>query len=270
MTAAVVGLGAYFAVAGFRLNDTVGVVGAVVGIAGLGLAVYGMAADRHGTTDEKKPTPGKENAGVPENSAETPGQNNDLDRSSGNQFINQPITIGGGSVGALVLTMAALTAVTAILISKGQQDGAAARSTYAPAAPNSLVSTATTSPSASSPISASPGTKSTPAPSTGPPAKPQQPLVPPAPPPDTTPPPDCPPNRMCFYPGPNYNGEVEHRPPSYSMYKCVTTDNLFRSVFNNSDQAQYAKQTSDCKGNLSEIRPYTGKRSISRHSFTHT
>ncbi|WUH98910.1 hypothetical protein OHR68_36270 [Spirillospora sp. NBC_00431] len=93
VAAAVVGLGAYFAVAGFRLNDTVGVIGSGVGIAGLGLAVYGRATDRRGGTDQKPPPPGR-------NSAEFLGQNNVVNQATGNQYINQPITIVGSPADA--------------------------------------------------------------------------------------------------------------------------------------------------------------------------
>lgn len=46
----VVGLGVYFAVAGFHLGDVVGVIGAVVGVVGLVLAVYGLVLARRDTT----------------------------------------------------------------------------------------------------------------------------------------------------------------------------------------------------------------------------
>lgn len=99
VAAAVVGLVAYLAVAGFRLNDTVGIIGAGVGIAGLALAVCGMAADRRGGTGGKPSTPGKDKAGAANNSAGISGQNNVVNQSSGDQFINQPITFVGGLVG---------------------------------------------------------------------------------------------------------------------------------------------------------------------------
>ncbi|MFI0481386.1 hypothetical protein [Actinomadura sp. 9N215] len=97
---AVVGLGAYFAVAGFHLKDTVGVIGTGVGISGLGLAVYGMAAGRRGATGGEQPTPGKAaakaDAGALKTSAEVSGWNNVVNQASRDQFISQPITIVGG------------------------------------------------------------------------------------------------------------------------------------------------------------------------------
>ncbi|WP_141575929.1 hypothetical protein [Actinomadura sp. WMMA1423] len=42
----VIGLIVYFAVKGFHWGDTIGVIGAVVGIAGLVMAVYGMSVAR--------------------------------------------------------------------------------------------------------------------------------------------------------------------------------------------------------------------------------
>lgn len=46
MVAAAVGMAAYWGRVGFRLDDTLGWVGATVGVAGLALAVFGAVASR--------------------------------------------------------------------------------------------------------------------------------------------------------------------------------------------------------------------------------
>ncbi|WP_067467592.1 hypothetical protein [Actinomadura macra] len=53
--AAVVGLGVYFAVAGFRLVDTVGIVGAVLGIAGMAMAIRAIIVERRRAEGGERP-----------------------------------------------------------------------------------------------------------------------------------------------------------------------------------------------------------------------
>lgn len=50
--AAMLGLAVYWSQVGFRLADTLGWIGAVVGIGGLALAVYGVAARGGGSREE--------------------------------------------------------------------------------------------------------------------------------------------------------------------------------------------------------------------------
>ena len=54
----VAGLAIYFVVAGFHLVDTVGVIGTVVGVAGLAAGLYGLVLARRDTTREAGAGPG--------------------------------------------------------------------------------------------------------------------------------------------------------------------------------------------------------------------